>query len=95
MIEIKKYTWDRNIKNKKALDDPEVFVRILNYANVNEIKILIKKIGIKKIKNFILKNFYKLNKKSLSFWKVICGIRRDNPTTEKNIRTSFKLSHNR
>ena len=91
MIEIKNYYWDRSIIDKNPLNDPEIFTRILNYGNIEEINYLINKLGIKKIKNFVLKYPYKLKKRSLSFWKVICGIKRGNKITKTNIRTSVKL----
>lgn len=62
MINIKQYLWDKDISENKALEDIEVFSRLLNYADLEEIKDLIRKIGKKKIKEFVLKYPYKLEK---------------------------------
>jgi len=91
MINIKQYLWDKNISEDEALKDIEVFSRILNYADLDEIKDLIKRIGIKKIKEFVLKYPYKLEKRSLFFWRTICEIKRNIKETKRDIRNSCKI----
>jgi len=65
ILNIKQYLWDKDISEGKALEDIEVFARILNYADLEEIKYLINRVGIKRIKEFVLKYPYKEVEKEL------------------------------
>ena len=87
-----KFSWDKDIAdNTELLNDIEIFSRILNYGNLDEIKILIKEIGLEKIKKFVINYPYKLNKRSLSFWEKICGIKKSTRKAEKGIRNSIEI----
>lgn len=94
-INLKKFTWDypeNTISEQKLLNSPELISRVLKYGNIYEWVWLIQQLKKEGIKNFLRQYSYKLDDRTLNWWRIYCEVDNTFQRTERPLGNIKKIN---